>query len=100
MPKDFPAISAPEASTRQSLLQPVTAGFLAAIVGFGSAFPIVLQGLAGVGASPIQAASGLLALCVVTGLLGAAHSIMTRQPISIAWSTPGAALLISTGVPE
>ena len=60
----------------------------------------MLQGLAGVGASPAQAASGLLALCVVTGLLGAAHSIATRQPVSIAWSTPGAALLISTGVPD
>jgi benzoate membrane transport protein len=95
MPKDSPAVS-----TRQSLLQPVTAGLLAAIVGFGSAFPIVLQGLAGVGASPAQAASGLLALCVVTGLLGAAHSIATRQPVSIAWSTPGAALLISTGIPD
>ncbi|UEM03011.1 benzoate/H(+) symporter BenE family transporter [Skermanella rosea] len=84
----------------RSLLQPTTAGFLAALVGFGSAFPIVLQGLAGVGASPAQAASGLLALCLVTGVLGAAHSIATRQPISIAWSTPGAALLIATGVPD
>src|SRR4051794_41022284 len=100
MPKDPPGRVAPEDSIRPSLLQPVTAGFLAAIVGFGSAFPIVLQGLAGVGASPAQAASGLLALCVVTGLLGAAHSIATRQPISIAWSTPGAALLITTGVPQ
>ena len=101
MPKDPPAIPPPETLVRQSsLLQPVTAGFLAAIVGFGSAFPIVLQGLAGVGASPEQAASGLLALCVVTGLLGAIHSIATRQPVSISWSTPGAALLISTGVPD
>lgn len=100
MPKDPPTDSALQAPARASLLQPVTAGILAAIVGFGSAFPIVLQGLAGVGASPEQAASGLLALCVVTGLLGAAHSIATRQPVSIAWSTPGAALLISTGVPD
>jgi benzoate membrane transport protein len=101
MPKDPPATSPVETPIRQSsLLQPVTAGILAASVGFGSAFPIVLQGLAGVGASPAQAASGLLALCVVTGLLGAAHSIATRQPVSIAWSTPGAALLISTGVPN
>ena len=94
MPKDPPTDSALHTHARASLLQPVTAGFLAAIVGFGSAFPIVLQGLAGVGASPAEAASGLLALCIVTGLLGAAHSIATRQPVSIAWSTPGAALLI------
>ncbi|WP_037446117.1 benzoate/H(+) symporter BenE family transporter [Skermanella stibiiresistens] len=84
----------------RSMIQPVTAGLLAAVVGFGSSFPIVLQGLAGVGATPAQAASGLLALCLATGVLGAVHSIVTRQPVSMAWSTPGAALLISTGVPE
>ncbi len=81
-------------------VQPVSAGFLAAIVGFASSFAIVLQGLVGVGASPRQAASGLLALCVIKGLLGIALSLWTRQPISIAWSTPGAALLLAMGAPQ
>ncbi|WP_191061796.1 benzoate/H(+) symporter BenE family transporter, partial [Geminicoccus harenae] len=87
-------------TSRASLLQPVTAGLLAAIVGFGSSFPIVLQGLAAAGASPAEAASGLIALSVVMGLLGILLSLRTRMPISVAWSTPGAALLVATGMPE
>jgi benzoate membrane transport protein len=80
-------------------IQPTSAGILAAVVGFASAFTIVLQGLAAAGATPIQAASGLLALCVVKGLIGIQMGLFSRLPISIAWSTPGAALLIATGVP-
>ncbi len=80
-------------------LQPGSAGVLAAVVGFASAFTIVLQGLTAAGATPTQAASGLMALCVVTGLLGLHMSWSSRLPISIAWSTPGAALLIATGAP-
>jgi benzoate membrane transport protein len=87
------------ATARRGALQLASAGLLTAIVGFASAFPIVLQGLAGVGASPAQAASGLFALCVVQGLLGVLLSLAWRQPISVAWSTPGAALLITAGVP-
>src|SRR5690606_7364553 len=88
------AASAPASG---SAVQPVFAGALAAVVGFASAFAIVLQGFAAAGASPAEAASGLLALCVVKGLLGAFLSLRTRMPISIAWSTPGAALLVATG---
>ena len=82
-----------------TIAQPAAAGLLAAIVGFASSFAVVLQGLAAVGASPAQAASGLMALCVVKGFLGAGLSLATRLPISIAWSTPGAALLAATGLP-
>ncbi len=87
---------------RQSLglVQPVTTGIVAAVVGFASAFAIVLQGLAGVGASPAQAASGLLMLCVGQGLLAIFLSLRTKKPISIAWSTPGAALLMGAGVQQ
>lgn len=85
---------------RAGLFQPVTAGLLAAIVGFGSSFPIVLQGLAAAGATPAQAASGLIALSVMMGLLGITLSLRARMPISIAWSTPGAALLVATGMPD
>jgi benzoate membrane transport protein len=85
---------------KPSLIQPIAAGLLAAIVGFASAFTIVLEGLAGAGATPAQAASGLLALCVGQGVLGIFLSLRTRQPISIAWSTPGAALLMGAGVPQ
>ena len=44
---------------------PVVAGVVAALVGFSSSFVVVLAALVAVGATPDQAASGLLALCVV-----------------------------------
>lgn len=92
--------TAPPAMRRLSpLVQPLTAGILAAVVGFASAFAIVLQGLAGVGASPGQAASGLLMLCVGQGALAIFLGLQHRQPLSIAWSTPGAALLMGAGIP-
>ena len=87
-------------ASQASLLQPVMAGLLAAVVGFGSSFAVVLQGLAAAGASPVQAASGLLALSVAMGLLAISLSLIYRIPIAVAWSTPGAALLVSAGMPE
>ena len=85
--------------SRAAFLQPVTAGVVAAIVGFASSFAVVLQGLAGVGASPAEAASGLLVLCIGQGALAIFLGLRRRQPISIAWSTPGAALLMAAGTP-
>ena len=81
-------------------LQPVLAGVVASLVGFASTFAIVLSGLRGVGATAGQAASGLLAVCVLMGLTTIVLSVRTRMPILLAWSTPGAALLASTGVPD
>ncbi len=80
-----------------SLIQPVAAGVLASVVGFASTFALVLQGLSAVGASPAQAASGLAAICLVKGLVGLVLCWRWRLPIAVAWSTPGAALLIATG---
>ena len=68
-----------------------------AVVGFSSAFVVVLAGLRAVGATPAEAASGLLAVCVATSLGMLGMALRHRTPISLAWSTPGAALLISTG---
>jgi len=84
-------------SPRRDVLQPVLAGIVASIVGFAGSFAIVLAGLRAVGASPDQAASGLLALSLAMGLTGVALSWRLRMPISVAWSTPGAALLVSAG---
>jgi benzoate membrane transport protein len=78
--------------------QPFLAGLLTALVGFTSSFAVVLAGLRAVGASPAEAASGLLAVCATQALgvlwLARRHQI----PLTLAWSTPGAALLASTGV--
>ena len=81
-------------------MQAVAAGLLAAFVGFASSFAVVLQGLIAVGATRAEAASGLMALAIAMGAGGAIASLWRRQPISIAWSTPGAALLATSGAPE
>lgn len=78
----------------------VTAGIVTALVGFTSSFAVVLTGLRAVGATPEQAASGLLALCVTMGVACIVLSSRYRMPVTVAWSTPGAALLAATGLVE
>jgi len=77
------------------VLQPIIAGVIGAITGFASSFALVIAGLLAVGASPEEAASGLLALCIAQALLAGLLSLRSRLPLSFAWSTPGAALLIA-----
>ena len=84
----------------RSLLPPLAAGLLAAFVGFASSFAVVLRGFSAVGATPAQAASGLMAAAIAMGIGGIWLSLRTRMPVSVAWSTPGAALLSSTGMVE
>lgn len=80
--------------------QALAAGLLAAFVGSASSFAVIIQGLTAVGASQVEAASGLMALCISMGLCAIVVSLKMKQPISIAWSTPGAALLAATALPE
>lgn len=77
--------------------QPALAGIVAAVVGFAGSFAIVLAGLHAVGASDAQASSGLLVLSLAMGVTGATLSYRYKMPLSIAWSTPGAALLVTAG---
>ncbi|WP_433599508.1 benzoate/H(+) symporter BenE family transporter [Nocardia sp. CA-135953] len=79
------------------LAQPVGAGVVTALVGFTSSFAVVLSGLTAVGATPAQAASGLLVLCLTLAIGMMLLSYRYRLPITLAWSTPGAALLAGTG---
>lgn len=81
-------------------LQTVSTGFVVAVVGFFSSFPILLQGIRAMGATETQAASGLMAAALAMGLAGIVLSLWTKQPASVAWSTPGAALLAALAVPE
>ncbi|WP_075289730.1 benzoate/H(+) symporter BenE family transporter [Pararhizobium arenae] len=82
---------------RDFSLQALFMGLLTAFVGFASSFAVVLHGLTGVGATEAQAASGLMALSISMGVCAIVLSVATRLPVSIAWSTPGAALLSSSG---
>jgi benzoate membrane transport protein len=98
MVEAVPAAAAAGVPTdRVGIWPAVLMGLVAAAVGYGSSFAVVLQGLAGVGATPAQAASGLLVLGTMQGLLAILAALRWRMPISIAWSTPGAALLAAAG---
>ncbi len=79
---------------------PAIAGVVTAVVGFSSAFVVVLAGLRAVGATPEQAASGLLIVCVTQAVGMLWLSLRHRTPLTLAWSTPGAALLATTGMVE
>ncbi|MEV4776328.1 benzoate/H(+) symporter BenE family transporter [Microbacterium sp. LWH12-1.2] len=83
--------------TTAPLSRPILAGIVTALVGFTSAFAVVLTGLSAVGATAGQAASGLLAVCLTMGLACIVLAWRYRMPITVAWSTPGAALLAATG---
>jgi benzoate membrane transport protein len=95
----LPPASSGDATSRGSLAQPISAGILAAITGFASSFTILLAGFTAVGASQAEAASGLFAVAFGMGLLTFLLSLRGRIPLTIAWSTPGAALLAATGLP-
>ena len=77
----------------------VIMGLLAAMVGFGSSFTVILAGLRGVGASEAEAAAGLAAATLAMGLAGIVLSQWTRLPMAVAWTTPGGALLAVGSVP-
>lgn len=83
-----------EAASTHSIL----AGIVAALVGWTAAAAVVLTGLHRVGATPAEAASGLLAVTATMGVGTIMLSRRHRMPIMLAWSTPGAALLASTGI--
>ncbi len=80
-------------------LQTVSTGLVVAMVGFFSSFPIVLQGLSAMGATAPQAASGLMSAALAMGITAIVLSLLYRQPISVAWSTPGLALLAVSVLP-
>ncbi len=75
----------------------VFTGFLTTFVGFAASFAVVMQGLYAVGATDAQVISGLMMLCFFKAICEIYLSLKLKMPITIAWSTPGAALLASTG---
>ena len=75
-----------------------TAGFVAVLVGFTSSVAIVFQAATALGATPAQISSWMWALGLGMGLCSLLPSLWLRQPVMVAWSTPGAAVLATTGV--
>jgi benzoate membrane transport protein len=75
----------------------LVAGFVAVLVGFTSSVVIVFQAAAALGATPAQTASWIWALGLGMGLTSLGLSWHYRRPVLTAWSTPGAALLVTAG---
>ena len=74
-----------------------TAGFVAVLVGFTSSVAIVFQAATALGATPAQLSSWMWALGLGMGLCSLVPSLWWRQPVMVAWSTPGAAVLATAG---
>jgi benzoate membrane transport protein len=78
---------------RDLSLSAATAGFVAVLVGFTSSVAIVFQAATAFGATPAQIGSWMWALGLGMGLCTLLPSLWLRQPVMVAWSTPGAAVL-------
>jgi benzoate membrane transport protein len=77
-------------------LAAVVSGFVVVLVGFTSSVVIVFAAAQALGASAPQMASWMWALGVGMAVTTIVPSLLTRQPILTAWSTPAAALLAGT----
>ncbi|MBL8423663.1 MAG: benzoate/H(+) symporter BenE family transporter [Candidatus Accumulibacter phosphatis] len=74
----------------------VIAGFVAVLVGFTSSAVIVFQAAQALHASAAEIASWMCALGLGMGLTSIVLSMSFRVPVLTAWSTPGAAMLITS----
>lgn len=79
-------------------LSAATAGFVAVLVGFTSSVAIVFQAAQAFGATPELITSWMWALGLGMGLCSAIPSLVLKQPVMVAWSTPGAAVLATAGL--
>jgi benzoate membrane transport protein len=82
-------------------LSAIIAGFVTVLVGFTSSAVIVFQAAQALNATPAEIASWMWALGWGMGLTSIGLSLRYRAPVVTAWSTPGAAMLITSaaGVP-
>lgn len=78
---------------RDFSLSAATAGFVTVLVGYTSTVAIVFQAATALGATPAQISSWMWALGLGMGLCTLLPSLWWRQPVMVAWSTPGAAVL-------
>lgn len=73
----------------------VAAGFVAVLVGYTSSVAIIFQAATAAGATSAELASWMWALGIGMGATCIGLSLYFRTPILTAWSTPGAALLVT-----
>ena len=78
------------------ILNRINIGFIAALVGFTSSVALIYQAAFNLGADLAMVSSWIFALGIGMGITSIGLSLYYRAPILIAWSTPGAALLITS----
>lgn len=76
-------------------LPTVLSGFVAVLVGYASSAAIIWQAALAAGATTGQIAGWMTALGIAMGVSTLALTLWYRAPILTAWSTPGAALLVT-----
>lgn len=74
----------------------VLAGFVAVMVGYTSSAAIIFQAAEAAGASVAQIGGWLTMLGLGMGVTSIGLSLWYRTPVVTAWSTPGAALLVTS----
>lgn len=73
----------------------VLSGFVAVLVGYASSAAIIWQAALAAGATTGQIAGWMTALGLAMGVSTLALTLWYRAPVLTAWSTPGAALLVT-----
>ena len=84
------------AKPAKELKAPIIAGFVASISGSAATFGIAIAGLLAMGATRHQTFTAIFVLLIGYGLLSTVLSYRYKMPISIVWSTPGAAFLAAS----
>ena len=85
----------------KDVFHPTVAAFVSVLVNYGGTFVLVFQAARAAGLTPEQTASWVWSVSIGVGVIGALLSYVYRAPIITAWSTPGAAFLVTAlpGVP-
>ena len=84
------------ATRKPELKAPIIAGFVASVSGSAATFGIAIAGLLAMGATREQTSTAIFVLLFGYGLLSTVLSYRYKMPISIVWSTPGAAFLAAS----
>ena len=86
---------------RDLSLSAIVAGVVAVLVGYTSSAVLIFQAADALGASQAEIGSWMGALGIGMGVSSIALTLRYRVPVLTAWSTPGAAMLITAaaGVP-
>ena len=81
---------------RDLSLSAVVSGFVVVLVGFTSTGALVFQAAQSLGATQPQINSWMWALGLGMGLASIIPSLIYKNPVVAAWSTPGAALIATS----